>query len=113
MLIYTKERPLKRNCSIKKSYSIRAVGKTTLHALRQTTVFWLSVFLYLKLCFFSHPVVATPHPLTIALTTEERSYLNEISPINFGGHPDWLPYEAFDEQGNYIGQVADLSLIHI
>lgn len=103
---------MKRNCSIKKSYSIHAAGKTTLHALCQATFFWLSVFLYLKLCFFSHSVAANPHSLTIELTNEERTYLDEISPIDFGGHQDWLPYEAFDEQGNYIGQVADhLSLI--
>jgi ABC-type amino acid transport substrate-binding protein len=27
--------------------------------------------------------------------------------INFTGDPNWLPYEAFDEQGNYIGIVAE------
>ena len=41
------------------------------------------------------------------LTTEERQWLNNHPVIRFTGDPNWLPYEAFDKQGNYIGIVAE------
>lgn len=45
--------------------------------------------------------------LHVLLTQAEKQYLSDISPIKFTGDPDWLPYEAVDGEGNYIGQVAD------
>jgi len=45
--------------------------------------------------------------LHVLLTQAEKKYLSDISPIRFAGDPDWLPYEAIDEEGEYIGQVAD------
>ncbi len=48
----------------------------------------------------------------LSLTTAERKWLNEVAPIRFSGDPNWLPYEAFDEEGNYQGIVAEyLALI--
>lgn len=44
---------------------------------------------------------------SIAVTSKERQWLNEHSVIRFTGDPNWLPYEAFDKQGNYIGIVAE------
>lgn len=41
------------------------------------------------------------------LTFDERQWLDKVSPIRFSGDPNWLPYEAFDEQGNYQGIVDD------
>ncbi len=64
--------------------------------LREIVSRWLSI-----------PVALSNDSSSIELTTSERAYLESISPITFTGDPDWLPYEAFDEDGQYIGQVAD------
>ena len=44
---------------------------------------------------------------TLKLTAKEQHWLNEHKVIRFTGNPNWLPYEAFDKQGEYIGIVAD------
>ncbi|MFK8017240.1 MAG: transporter substrate-binding domain-containing protein [Gammaproteobacteria bacterium] len=44
-------------------------------------------------------------PLT--LLPEQRAWLDANSPFDVAGDPDWLPYEAFDSNGNYIGMVAE------
>ncbi|MGL1957193.1 MAG: transporter substrate-binding domain-containing protein, partial [Colwellia sp.] len=41
------------------------------------------------------------------LTPSEKLWLKEHKKIRFSGDPDWLPYEAFNEQGQYIGMVSD------
>ncbi|MEW8436736.1 MAG: EAL domain-containing protein, partial [Candidatus Thiodiazotropha taylori] len=43
----------------------------------------------------------------LQLTSEERSWIDRNQTVRFTGDPNWLPYEAFDEEGNYIGMVAD------
>ena len=49
---------------------------------------------------------------TIALTEEERQWLADHRSVTFTGDPNWLPFEAFDESGGYIGIVSDhLALI--
>ena len=46
------------------------------------------------------------------LTQEEIQWLDKHPEIRFTGDPNYLPYEAFDQQGNYAGIVADyLSII--
>jgi signal transduction histidine kinase len=50
--------------------------------------------------------LAAPVP-EIALTDSERSWLNEHPTVSFTGDPNWLPYEAFDAKGEYIGIVAE------
>lgn len=63
---------------------------------------------------WSIPAKQNTEGLFIHLTRTEREYLKRISPITFTGDPDWLPYEAFDKNGNYIGQVADhLEIIQV
>ncbi len=44
---------------------------------------------------------------TLILTRDEQQWLNNHKIIRFAGDPNWLPYEAFDNQGNYIGIVAE------
>lgn len=56
---------------------------------------------------WSIPASQNTEGLFIHLTKSEREYLKRVSPITFTGDPDWLPYEAFDSNGEYIGQVAD------
>ena len=43
----------------------------------------------------------------IDLSISEQQWLENHKIIRFTGDPNWLPYEAFDTQGNYIGIVAD------
>jgi len=43
----------------------------------------------------------------IHLTQKEREWLLKNSKVSFVGDPNWLPFEAFDESGKYIGIVAD------
>ena len=43
----------------------------------------------------------------LSLSPEEQQWLNSHKIIRFAGDPNWLPYEAFDKQGNYIGIVAE------
>ena len=44
---------------------------------------------------------------SIILTPQEQIWLHEHPLLKFTGDPDWLPYEAFDDKGEYIGIVAD------
>jgi two-component system, NarL family, sensor histidine kinase EvgS len=41
------------------------------------------------------------------LTNPERQWLSAHPVIRFTGDPNWLPYEAFDSKGRYVGMVAD------
>jgi len=41
------------------------------------------------------------------LTKDETKYLLTNPTITFAGNPNYLPFEAFDENGNYTGIVAD------
>ena len=50
--------------------------------------------------------IAAPAP-EIELTESERLWLNQHPTVSFTGDPNWLPYEAFDAKGEYIGIVAE------
>ena len=50
--------------------------------------------------------VLTIHP-SLNLTAEERTWLKANPEVSFTGDPNWLPYEAFTEQGEYIGIVSE------
>jgi len=41
------------------------------------------------------------------LTTSEKKWLASNPSVTFTGDPNWLPYEAFQEDGTYIGIVAE------
>jgi PAS domain S-box-containing protein len=43
----------------------------------------------------------------IPFTKEEKAWLATKPEVTFSGDPDWLPMEAFDKNGNYIGFIAD------
>lgn len=48
----------------------------------------------------------------LMLSKEERKWLDQHPTIRFTGDPNWLPYEGFDQQENYIGIVSEyLALI--
>lgn len=41
------------------------------------------------------------------LTTDEKRWLRLNPIVSFTGDPNWLPFEGFDDKGEYIGMVAD------
>ena len=41
------------------------------------------------------------------LTVDEKKWLAENPTVTFTGDPNWLPYEAFQKDGSYIGIVAE------
>ena len=43
----------------------------------------------------------------IDLSDEEVNWIKKNSVVKFTGDPNWLPYEAFDEKGHYIGIVSE------
>ena len=43
----------------------------------------------------------------IKLSSNELAWLKKNPNIKFTGDPNWLPYEAFDKNGKYIGIVAE------
>lgn len=43
----------------------------------------------------------------LTLSQSDKDWLAANPSIRFGGDPNWLPYEAFDSDGNYIGIVAE------
>lgn len=52
------------------------------------------------------------HAANIGLTEDEKAWREEHPVIRFTSDPDWLPFEAFDAEGKYIGIVAEyLSLV--
>ena len=44
---------------------------------------------------------------TIILTESEKSYLNRKGVVKMCVDPDWVPFERIDEQGRYVGLLAD------
>lgn len=46
-------------------------------------------------------------PTTVSLTEEERSFIMEHPTINLGVDPSFIPYEFFDDDGQYKGIAAD------
>lgn len=44
---------------------------------------------------------------SVALTESEQKWIERHPTVDFTGDPNWLPYEAFQQDGHYIGIVAD------
>ncbi|MDF1881157.1 PAS domain-containing protein, partial [Sulfurimonas sp. MAG313] len=60
-------------------------------------------FLSALLYFFCIPLFAD----SIELTQMEKIWIKSNTTISYAGDPNWLPYEAFNNEGKYIGIVAD------
>ena len=54
------------------------------------------------------PAVSLPASANVALTPEERAYLEGLGSITVCPDPDWKPYGHVDAQGNFTGIAADL-----
>ena len=59
------------------------------------------------LLLFSVPSLADTTDTNLNLSDTERAWLKSNTTVKFTGDPNWLPYEAFDSKGNYIGIVAE------
>ena len=59
------------------------------------------------LLLISAMVMATPPSSELNLSEDERKWLEANPTARFTGDPNWLPYEAFDSHGNYIGIVSE------
>lgn len=46
--------------------------------------------------------------LEVNLSEEEKNWISNHKVINFTGDPNWLPFEAFVNSGEYVGIVADI-----
>ncbi len=57
--------------------------------------------------WFKRNIIAGGMSKNIILSPSEQFWLNEHKTVRFTGDPNWLPYEAFDKDGNYIGIVAE------
>jgi diguanylate cyclase (GGDEF)-like protein/PAS domain S-box-containing protein len=55
----------------------------------------------------SSAAMAAPPSPDLMLSEDERKWLEEKPSVRFTGDPNWLPYEAFDSNGNYIGIVSE------
>ena len=51
-------------------------------------------------------VLSAPSP-ELELSESELQWLKKNSKVSFTGDPNWLPYEAFDASGQYIGIVSE------
>jgi len=67
-------------------------------------------FVFLLLLLTVNAIAANPSALK--LSEDEQQWLKTHTTVSFTGDPNWLPYEAFDKDGNYIGIVSEhISLI--
>ncbi len=53
------------------------------------------------------PVAMSDALPELGLDAEERQWLKDNPTVSFTGDPNWLPYEAFDANGEYIGIVSE------
>ncbi|MGC9524966.1 MAG: diguanylate cyclase [Limnospira sp.] len=67
------------------------------------------LFLLLLVALLAVPVKDYTYAsdVNLNLNQEEQEYLSTIDFIPICIDPDWMPYEKLDEEGNYIGLVAD------
>ena len=64
-------------------------------------------FLVVVALLFIQTTVPVSAAAKIALSDSEREWLKNHPTISFTGDPNWLPYEAFDSSGQYIGIVSE------
>ena len=68
----------------------------------------LSSIIFILSFFVSMMVQADREPVAeLELSEKEQQWLEAHPSVSFTGDPNWLPYEAFDKNGKYIGIVAE------
>jgi len=58
--------------------------------------------------FLLFPLIIFAKVTIPVYTVEEKEWIKSHPIVKFTGDPNWLPYEAFNESGEYIGIVADI-----
>jgi len=61
---------------------------------------------YLFFLFFLSSTLLANN-LNLDLSKVEKEWIVQHKEVSFTGDPNWLPFEAFDKKGNYIGIVSD------
>ncbi len=66
------------------------------------------IFIFMAGLFANESLEKVSPQLTndLTLTDDEKGYLKNNS-ITYAGDPNWLPFEAFDTNGNYAGIIAE------
>jgi len=62
----------------------------------------------MRIIIFVFLIYSQLFALHVEYTKQELDWMKKNPTITYVGDPDWLPFEAFDKNGNYIGIVADL-----
>ena len=62
---------------------------------------------FFTLLLMQTSVVLAAPAAELALSNSERQWLDSYPTVSFTGDPNWLPYEAFDSSGHYIGIVSE------
>ncbi len=62
---------------------------------------------FFTLLLIQTSVVLAAPAAELALSDSERQWLDSYPTVSFTGDPNWLPYEAFDSSGHYIGIVSE------
>jgi diguanylate cyclase (GGDEF)-like protein/PAS domain S-box-containing protein len=70
-----------------------------LKTIRINSLLILAIFLLPTSVLYSAP--------NLGLSQGERVWLKDHPTVSFTGDPNWLPYEAFDSSGEYIGIVSE------
>ena len=60
------------------------------------------LLIIILIIFYSLPVLAE-----LNLTKSEQEWIKENPVVKFTGDPNWLPYEAFQQDGKYVGIVSE------
>ena len=65
------------------------------------------LILFAVVLFLSMPTLVLALTSAINFNDSEREWLKNHPTVTFTGDPNWLPYEAFDNKGKYIGIVSE------
>ncbi|MCU4677445.1 transporter substrate-binding domain-containing protein [Catenovulum sp. 2E275] len=57
--------------------------------------------------WFESSRVSSNHKFAQLFSNEEINWMQQNAQVSFAGDPNWLPFEAIDNQGRYIGIVSD------
>ena len=74
---------------------------------RHNLRFYLVRLVFALSVVFANTLQAETDKVGLVLSEAERLWIQENPEVNFTGDPNWLPYEAFEKDGQYIGIVAD------
>ncbi|MET0087896.1 MAG: diguanylate cyclase [Sedimenticola sp.] len=76
--------------------------------MKLVTITWILCLLFLSITIGkANEINPSPDSELHIFSRQEQEWIKDNPKIPFTGDPNWLPYEAFTEDGVYIGIVAD------